>query len=296
MTGVLPPREIARAIRDEEGGQSMKKLAFFPGAAVILFVVGIFGSAGAEEYPLRKEYPKVVPITTENLSQRYKEAIIIDSRNEGEYDVVRILGAKLLVVGKMTEEGLTGIRAKGDARPLVFYCNGITCTKSYKASEKAMGWGFGSVFCYDAGIFAWAKANPDKTEYFGKVLSGEKLSAALSAAAEEFKKVQISSADLLAKQRAGYTLIDIRDPNERSEVPFHLPGTKSMSFDTVIDLINKKSDAVPRQRLLIVDNVGKQGPWLHYYFKENGFRDYFFLKGGLLQWQQDGYGPKGEKR
>lgn len=275
----------------------MRMRATYSGVAVFLLVNGVFGLAGAEEYPLRKEYPQVVPITTEDLSRKYREAVIIDSRNEGEFDVVHILGAKLVVLGKMNEQSLAGLRAKGDSRPLVFYCNGITCAKSYKASEKAMSWGFGSVFCYDAGIFAWAKANPDKTEYFGKVLSGDKLSAALAAAAEEFKKVQISSADLLAKQRSGgYTLIDIRDPNERSEVPFQLPGTKSMSIDTVIDLINKKSSTVPRQRLLIVDNVGKQGQWLHYYLKENGFQDYSFLKGGVRQWQQDGYGPKGEKR
>jgi len=261
-----------------------------------MFIMGVFGTAGAEEYPLRKDYPKVVPITTEDLTRQYKEAIIVDSRNEGEYDVVRVLGARLLMVGKMTEENLAAVRPKTDARPLVFYCNGITCAKSYKAADKAVGWGFGSVFCYDAGIFAWAKANPDKTEYFGKVLPGDKLGVALAAAAEEFKKVQISSADLLAKHRAGgYVLIDIRDPNERSEAPFQLQGTKSMSLDTVIDMINKKSEAVPRQRLLIVDNVGKQGQWLHYYFKEHGFKDCFFLKGGVLQWKADGYGPKGEK-
>lgn len=275
----------------------MSNRSVLPGAVLFLAIVGIGASAGAEEYPLRKEYPQVVPITTEDLTRQYKEAVIVDARNEGEYDVVHIVGAKLLVVGKMTEETLAGIRAKGDVKPLVFYCNGITCAKSYKASEKAMSWGYGAVFCYDAGIFAWAKANPDKTEYFGKVLSAEKLSAVLAAAAEEYKKVQISSAELLAKHSAGgYTLIDIRDPNERSELPFQLAGTKSMSLDTVIDLVNKKSDAVPRQRILIVDNVGKQGQWLHYYFKENGFKDYLFLKGGVRQWQEDGYGPKGEKR
>lgn len=275
----------------------MKRLPAVLFVPVFLFAAGFFGPAAAEEYPLRKEYPKVVPITTEDLTGKYKEAVIVDSRNKGEYDVVRILGARLLVLGKMTEESLSAIRAKNDARPLVFYCNGITCAKSYKAAEKAMEWGFGSVFCYDAGIFAWAKANPDKTEYFGKVLGGNQLAAALSAAAEEYQRVQISSAELLAKHRAGgYALIDIRDPNERSELPFQLPGTKSMSIDTVVDLINKNSEAVPRQRLLVVDNVGKQGQWLHYYFKEKGFRDYYFLKGGVSQWQKDGYGPKGEKR
>lgn len=265
-------------------------------AAAFLIVMSVVGTAGAEEYPLRKDYPKVVPITTEDFTRQYKGAIIVDTRNEGEYDVVHILGAKLHVLGKMTEESLAAVRGKSDSRPLVFYCNGITCVKSYKATEKAMGWGFGSVFCYDAGIFAWAQANPDKTEYFGKVLGGDKLAAVLAAAAGEYKKVQISSAELLAKHHSGgYTLIDIRDPNERSEAPFKLQGTKSMSLDTVIELINKKSESLPRQRLLIVDNVGKQGQWLHFYFKEKGFKDYFFLRGGVRQWKDDGYGPKGEK-
>lgn len=273
-----------------------KRTAFGVVAAAVCAVLAAGGGARAEDFPLRAEYPQVAPITTEELTRRFKEAVIVDSRNEGEYDVIRILGAKLQIVGKMDADGLAKLRPKADERPLVFYCNGITCTKSYKASEKAQGWGFRNVFCYDAGIFAWAKANPDKTEYFGKVLPGEKLAAALAAADEEYRRVQIPSADLLAKHAAGgFALIDIRDPNERSELPLQLAGAKSMSIDTVIELINKKSPAVPRERLLVVDNVGKQGQWLHFYFKEQGFKEYYFLKGGMRQWQKDGYGPKGER-
>lgn len=264
--------------------------------AVSFVLLGFAGAALAEDFPLRKDYPTVVPISTADLAAKFGEAVVVDARNEGEYEVIRVKGAKLLLVGKMTEESLGAIRPKGDARPLVFYCNGITCSKSYKAAEKAVQWGFGNAFCYDSGIFAWAKEQPDRTEYFGKVLPADKLAAALAAAADDHRKRQISSADLLAKHAAGgFTLIDIRDPNERSEVPFQLAGTKSISFDTVVDLVQKKSDVVPRKGVLIVDNVGKQTQWLHYYFKEFGFEDYFFLKGGVRQWREDGYGPKGER-
>ena len=260
----------------------------------VVTLLGAHTAVAAEEFPLRKQYDKVVPILTEDLSKRFGQAVIVDSRNQAEYDVIHIAGARLLLVGKMSEEVLAGIRPKDDPRPLVFYCNGVTCTKSYKAAEKAQSWGFNAVFCYDAGIFAWAKARPDRTEYFGKVLKREALESVLAVAADEYKRSQVSSADLLARHKAGgFTLIDIRDPNERSEVPFQLAGVKSISLDTVVDLIRSKSDTIPKKRLLIVDNVGKQGQWLHYYLKQGGFTEFYFLRGGVAQWKQDGYDAKG---
>jgi hypothetical protein len=36
------------------------------------------------------------------------------------------------------------------------------------------------------------------------------------------------------------------------------------------------------RRLLIADAVGKQVQWLQFYLEEHGYRDYFFLRNGLL--------------
>ena len=256
--------------------------------------VGMTGLSNAAEYPLRAEYPMVSPISTDELMKTYDKAIIIDARNEAEYDVVHIVGAKNILVGKMKEADLLQLRPKQDKKPLVFYCNGITCAKSYKAAKMAVEWGFASVRCYDDGIFAWAKANPNKTEFFGKVMDAAELHANLLSE-DKFNRALIPPKEFQAKTKTGeYEVFDIRDPNERSETKFSLPKMKVMSFDTMVDLINKNSKAVPTSNILIVDNVGKQVRWLQYYLEKKGFKNYYFLQGGVRQWMKEGLGESGK--
>jgi rhodanese-related sulfurtransferase len=249
---------------------------------LIAVVLALAGLAVAEEYPLRKEYPSVVPITTTDLADA--RAVLVDSRNSSEFEVIHLVGAKLLLVGKMTSADLEKLRRKtGDPRPLVFYCNGTTCPKSYKAAAEAMAWGFENVRCYDAGVFAWAAAYPRRTEFFGEKLTAEKLKTALISDAE-FKALQLRPADLLAKSRAGYTVVDLRDPSERAEHKFNLAGVKVIGEDTYVGLLKQGDTSVPKTKVIFVDNVGKQVVWLHYHLRRYGASDYFFLEGGVRTW------------
>ena len=262
---------------------------------LLIIVIGLITMADATEFPLRAKYPQVKPIETAELKSIYKKAIIVDARAKAEYDVIRMVGAKNILVGMMTEADLLKLRDKDGKAPLVFYCNGITCSKSYKASKKAIGWGFKNVKCYDSGIFNWAKANADKTELFGKVLSSQELDAALISK-DDFKAKQIAPADFLSRSKSGnFAIIDIRSPSERSEVRVSLPKTKAISFDNLLKMIESKSKAVPTSNILVIDNVGKQVRWLQYYFERAGITNYHFLQGGAKQWVKEGYGPKGEK-
>ncbi len=270
-----------------------KKTIVMVVAMFVAAFVCLTGLSDAAEYPLRAEYPMVNPISTAELTQLFGSAIIVDVRNQAEYDVVRIVGAKNILVGKMTEGDLLKLRGKNDKTPLVFYCNGITCMKSYKASKAAMDMGFTGVRCYDDGIFNWAKANPNKTEFFGKVVDAAVLQADLLSD-EKFNRALITPQEFLAKSKTGeYVVFDIRDPNERSETKFSLPKMKVMSFDTMVELINKNSKAIPMSNILIADNVGKQTKWLQYYLDRKGIKNYYFMKGGIRQWKKEGLGESG---
>jgi rhodanese-related sulfurtransferase len=276
-------------MRKKEEGNMKKVAAVVVTTLFLVTLLNVTNSIGAEEYPLRAKYPTVKPIETNELTAAYGKAIIVDSRNAAEYDVIQIANAKNILVGKMTEQDLLKLRPKNDSTPLVFYCNGITCAKSYKAAEDAGKWGFQSVRCYDAGIFAWAKANPDKTKFFDKVLAAAELHAALISDSQ-FKSVLLPPKEFISRSKSGeYTVIDIRDPNERSETQFSLPNMKVMSFDTIVDLVKKRSKAIPTSNLLFVDNVGKQVQWLQYYLKKAGFTNYFFAEGGVLKIKKEGF-------
>jgi len=290
IVDLFPKDHSTSGLDNKKGGGNMKKsvLAVFTVLFLVTFL-NVSSLVGAEDYPLRAKYPTVKPIETNELTAAYGKAIIIDTRNSAEYDVIQIANAKNILAGKMTEADLLKLRPKNDSAPLVFYCNGITCAKSYKAAEDAGKWGFQSVRCYDAGIFAWAKANPDKTKFYGKVLSAAELQSALISDSQ-FKSVLLPPKEFVSRSKSGeYTVIDIRDPNERSEAQFILPNMKVMSFDTAVDLIKKRSKAIPTSKVLFVDNVGKQVQWLQYYLKQAGFTNYFFAEGGVLKLKKEGF-------
>ncbi len=255
---------------------------------VFLVVFLLSGVAGAVEYPLRAKFPTVKPIDTQELTAAYGKAIIVDARNEGEFEVIHVEGATNILVGKMTEQDLLKLRPKSDSRLLVFYCNGIDCPKSYNAAKRAEEWGFKSVKCYDAGIFEWAKTNPGKTRFFGKIMSAADLKSSLISD-RQFKAVLLPPKEFLSRSKSGkYTVIDIRDPDERSQTHFSLPKMKIMSFDTIVKLIKAKSKAVPSSNLLILDNVGKQVQWLQYYLIKAGIKHYYFLEGGVRELKKEG--------
>jgi rhodanese-related sulfurtransferase len=47
--------------------------------------------------------------------------------------------------------------AKKD-QPIVIYCSGVKCSRSYRASEKAVEWGYTKVYYFRGGIVEWKKA------------------------------------------------------------------------------------------------------------------------------------------
>ncbi len=256
-----------------------------------LMVLGV-SFAGATDFPLREEYPQLTPISTDELAKIYDKAIIIDARNHVEYNVIHIKNAKNILVGKMKKADLLKLRGLDDSRPIVFYCNGTTCSKSYKATRKAVLWGFKNVFVYDAGIFEWANTHPEKTEFFGEPMTAETAQHQLIKP-EKYKEHCLSPREFLAKVKEGtYTLFDIRDRKERNEIPMRLPGTKKVTLDEFVTFL-KNEGAIPTSHLLFFGNVGKQTRWLQYYLEKYGRQDYYFLDGGVKRWVEEGFNPEG---
>ncbi len=211
--------------------------------------------------------------------------------------MIHIEGAKHIPLGTMTEADLLALRPKKGGKPIVFYCNGITCKKSYKASVKAMDWGFDNILCFDSGIFVWAKNVPEKTIFMGKKLPPEELKKRLIPK-EKFKERCLPPAEFIAraKDTKHYKVIDARDYYSRQEFPIFLPGIENIPFDRLESLIKKRSRKLTRKNLLILDNVGKQVRWLQYVLEDAGFKNYWFLDGGVKRWREEGYDQYGNKR
>ncbi len=265
---------------------------------IVFFLMGIAEkvlSADNLKFPLRKKYPHVKPIETAELSSIYNNTIIIDTRNKMEYEVIHMDGATNILVGRMTEGNLLTLRQKSGKKQLIFYCNGTTCAKSYKAADKAVNWGFKNVRVYDPGIFFWSKNRPQKAIFFGKRLTSQTVKKAFISK-DKFNSVLIPPSEFIAKANSGkYTVIDGRDMEEVLEHPIKLPKIRIMHIDLMTGLLKKKSWIMPTSNLLVFDNVGKQVKWLQYYYERGGVTNYYFMKGGVRQWLADGYNKHGKK-
>lgn len=251
-----------------------------------LLVLAVPLCAHAEEaFPLRAKFPGVKPITTDELAATYNAVTIIDVRSKMEYDVVHINKALHIPMSNTDFLSQLAARTKENSNAaIVFYCNGFHCAKSYEAAEQAQKAGFKKILCYDAGVLEWTKRFPEKATLLGR--SPAPANKLISKA--DFDSHKLAFADFKAKAAAGNAVvIDMRDQVQRikeASLPQSrevlLPGVRNIPGDRLIALL--QNGEFKGKTLLIFDAVGKQVQWLQYFLEEHGYRNYFFLKDGVL--------------
>ncbi len=245
-----------------------------PIISLAIFLVYCGTSSAADEFPLRAKYKDVPVISTSALYQAYDKAVIVDVRSRFEYDVVHMQNAKLNPVSTVLfTSRLQKLRPMQSEKKLVFYCNGHTCSKSYKAARKAIKAGYKNVYAYDAGIFAWIKAHPEK----GTLLNKTPVALEKIIQKQQLQQHLLRYKEFIDKAKRGdAVVIDIRDPIQRHvKLPLksrniHLDKLKSK---LIVGLWKDKD-------IYIYDAVGKQVRWLQYYLELHGYKNYYFLQNG----------------
>ena len=230
-----------------------------------------------EKFPLRSKFKGVQVIETSTLAKGFSKYLIMDVRSKVEFDVLHMKGAEHNPVTKITFEGnLKKILKSHNGKTVVFYCNGITCKKSFKAGMKAKNSGIKNYFVYDAGIFTWASTNPKLAVFLGK----ENVDTKKLISKSDFKKKLIPKKDFLAKAAdKSYLVFDIRDVAQQNEKAIKtVPNLKSLPFPKLVGTLEK--GFFKGKKILVVDAVGRQVRWLQYYLEENGVKDYYFLDKG----------------
>jgi len=250
---------------------------------VLVFqVVAMAADKDKEGFPGRshEKYKNVPYIELEDLHKKFKDVVVVDVRSKFEYDTLQIKGAVNIPVAMKTfGEEIQKLRAKTD-KPLVFYCNGRTCMKSYKATKEAMDVGIKDVYSYDAGIFDWARAHPDEAVLLGKspvdardILSKKQFNARLLHP-DKFS-------DLATDDPSKVIVLDIRDKYQRAGVgffPIQERWTSLNKMDKVYSYIRKAKEK--NKTLFIYDEVGKQVRWLQYALEREGVKNYYFMDKG----------------
>lgn len=275
---------------------SYKKLSLFLSTTLL---IAIFGQAQANapdgsnntvkkvlennnsDYPGRKTYAHVPYITIENLYNEYDDVIIVDARSPYEFETLRILSAVNIPLSLNNTDytmKLQALREKNPTSKIVFYCNGHTCMKSYKAAHRAKVIAkIDNVMAFDAGIFEWANANPDKATLLGKtpVDTAELISK------KSYKKHVLPALDFINKANENTIILDVRSRHQReglalfSGYEMTVPMGNKGKLNKYIQLARNEN-----KKLFIYDAVGKQVRWLQYYLEQQNAGEYYFMEGG----------------
>jgi len=243
--------------------------------ALVVGFASLTARAANDEYPYRVRFPDVSIITTDEMNKRFNEVVVIDVRSKYEFDTLHVKDAINISLKRDFGEKVAALRQKQN-KPFVFYCNGKTCQKSYEAALLADKARVDRVYAYDAGIFDWAKAHPEKTALLGKSpIKPEDLITG-----DAFKERLLAPKAFDSKVGDKSIVLDVRDKRQRDTALFPFKEQRAQLDEM------KKIDAVvaeakaQNKTLLVYDEAGKQVQWFQYYLESKGLKDYYFMKGG----------------
>jgi rhodanese-related sulfurtransferase len=245
-------------------------------ATAWLFVAPVQAASDATEFPHRAFFPDTPVMSTADLRAQLGSVTVIDVRSHYEYETLHIKNAvNVPLSDKLFEESVAKLQARSE-RPMVFYCNGRTCKKSYDATRRALRAKIGAVYVYDAGIFEWAQNHPDQTVLLGK--SPIKVTDLIDPV--RFQAHLLAPKDFQAKVGASAIVLDVRDRQQRDSAVFPFQEERArLDEKAKLDAVIRRAKA-ENKTLLVYDKVGHQVQWFQYYLESKGLRDYYFLNGG----------------
>jgi rhodanese-related sulfurtransferase len=251
---------------------------------IMLATLGLFmvstASAATQDFPGRAKYPDVRVIEKTDLLSKLNQVVIVDARSSLEFETLRITGAMNIPVAAKSFEAEVKALRKTTKRPIVFYCNGRTCMKSYHAVKKATAAGVKNLYAYDAGMFEWAKSYPEHAQLMGKspvkqtdIISSDKFQRHLLYP----EKFSNEANNLGARS----LIIDVRDKYQRGATGLFPAVERWASLDDRQKLNHYIEEAKKTNKtLFIYDEVGKQVRWLQYSLEHANVENYFFMKKG----------------
>ncbi|MBI3561945.1 MAG: rhodanese-like domain-containing protein [Gammaproteobacteria bacterium] len=250
-------------------------------SGAVMLLSTVYNTHAKEEgFPGRLEFPGIPTMEIAELNKQLNQVVVVDTRSQLEYETLQIKGAlNLSIADKTFGDKIQALRLKTD-KPLVFYCNGRDCHKSYLAVKEAQRRHIENTFAYDAGMFDWAKAYPEHTVLLGKnpINPQDILSEA------QFERHLLDS-DSFTQQAfdlgSKSIIIDVRDKYQRAGAGVFATKERWITLDDREKLQQVFAQAVKDKRtLFIYDEVGKQVQWLQYAIERAGLKDYFFMKHG----------------
>jgi rhodanese-related sulfurtransferase len=126
---------------------------------VLIFLLTLLFSMSVQAEYSSPEHVEgsITTSVTEAKALYDKGVVFIDVRNPRLYAKGHIVDAHHLdLKNGFTEDAVAALVSRDE--PLVIYCSGVKCSRSYRAVAKAVGWGFRQVHYFRGGIVEWREA------------------------------------------------------------------------------------------------------------------------------------------
>lgn len=249
---------------------TISKIAAF----IVLFSLS-FSVFADEGFPGRDKYPHIPYITLSDFYLGYSndEYVVVDARSNFEYKIIQIKNAINLPVNSDDFYEKINALAQNSKKPVVFYCNGRRCMKSFKAADKS---GLSNIFVFDAGVFEWSTEHPEASVLLGQSPMDPADLISNSQLKEHF--IPLSEFENLIQDSV---LIDVRHLKDRRGNGLFLLADKSAPLDNTRKLERYLNKAKTENKtLLAYDDAGKEVRWLQYYLEQKGITNYYFMEGG----------------
>lgn len=267
-------------------GEKMKNIVI--GFTLLLSMLCSLSVFANEGFPGRAEFPEIALYEKADLLKDLNKVVVVDTRSALEFETIHINNSiNIPVADKNFVKNVKALRAK-NKKPIVFYCNGRSCYKSYKAAKTSLQYGIKNVFAYDAGVFEWANTYPKHATLLGtspmdptKIIPKAKLTERLLTPIKFTETAR-------AAPRNKSLILDVRDKYQRAGVGFFIGMERWVSLDDEKKLAKYLKKAVDENRTLyIYDETGKQVRWLQYTLESHNIKNYYFMKKGAKQFFKD---------
>lgn len=258
----------------------MKNILF--GFSLLISLFSLTSAFAADKgFPGRAEFPEIALYQKADLLRDLNRVVVVDARSTLEFETIHVKGAiNIPVASKKFPEMVKKLRTQ-TSKPIVFYCNGRTCYKSYKATKAALKAGLKNVFAYDAGIFEWAKTYPKYAVLLGKSPMDPTKIIPKSKLKERFLKPKKFTEQARSTPGDKRLILDVRDMYQRAGVGFFFGIERWVSMDDEKKLAKYLKKAKNENRtLFIYDEAGKQVRWLQYTLERYNIKNYYFMKKG----------------
>lgn len=107
----------------------------------------------------------------------------------------------------------------------------------------------------------------------------------------ELDMVKDISPDEVSAKKENITLVDVRSSDEYVGELGHIPGSKLVTLDTLMDHL----DSIPKDKTVVfVCRSGRRSANASAIAQDNGFESVYNMKGGMILWNEMGLETDGK--